>query len=531
MASGGVLQELTILLGYETDEASKQKAEAGVSRLKQGLEGLASLAFGETLRRGLTELTLGAIDAGSEINDLSERLGVSTRAIQEFTYAASLSGGSAEDAANGMRNLGRLASEAAGGSKEAAKAFADLGVRATDAAGKARPIEELLPEIADGFSKLEEGPERVAAAMTLLGRSGADLIPVLSQGSKGLEDVYKEAERLGLIVDQNTIGALDAAGDEIGAFKSGLESLKLQFGGQLAPLFERVFRRLRTEFTPRLVDLVKHTNLAKYAIGALSVATGLLFGRGLLHGLKFLGFVKDTNMSLGGMVGSLLKFGPIVGAIGALALVFEDLYTWISGGDSVAGELFTKFLGAQGAADLLTSLQTAFAGIQEAVAALVPIVGDLVTLLVKGFAAALPYVVKLLDFVLSLVAAVTDAFGTLIKVGASLGKLIGGGKGSDFVDEVDKAFLANKSGKTIDASAKRVLGLGNYSETVSQPFIDDPSAARKAVMNGDTTNTVQQTNQITINVPTGDVGRGIAGALKGALGDSNQAALAALGGQ
>lgn len=528
-----LLEELAVRLKFETDKKSEKEAHDAVSGISGALEGLANYALGEKLFGFFEGLVEGAIEAGSEIQDMSERLGIAKDAIQTFSYAANQTGASTEEATGGLRVLSKLLQDAADGGKEAAKQFYDLGVAATDGAGNARPVLDVVHDIADAFDNLEEGPEKANTAMGLFGRAGLNLIPLLNQGSDGLEELYNEAYALGAVLDDSVINALDDAGDELVRLKAATGGVKMAIGGALAPEVERLSKWVRTRIIPIVRRWIEETNFLKYATRLATAAVATFFGRAAMEGLKVLGLVSKSEEGFGGMLRTLLKLGPTVGIVVALALAAEDLYTWIKGGDSLAEEFFTKFLGAQGATELVTSLREAFKGIEEGFRALAPVLATVVGLFAKGFAAALPYIAKAFDLVLSFTAAILEAFGTVGKLIGATFKLINGGKGSDFVDEVDQAVLGNKSTKLLDKSAKRVLDLPDYSPTVAQPFIDDPTAAQRAIMpaGGPTNNSVQQSNNITINVASSQLGQGVAGALRGALGDERQAALAALGGQ
>ena len=72
-------------------------------------------------------------------------------------------------------------------SKGIGTALQKLGISATDSLGRIKPIDSLMLDIADRFSKMPDGAQKTALAMDLFGKSGANLIPMLNQGRAGLE--------------------------------------------------------------------------------------------------------------------------------------------------------------------------------------------------------------------------------------------------------------------------------------------------------------------------------------------------------
>ena len=62
-----------------------------------------------------------------------------------------------------------------------AKAFKALGISVKDNEGNLRSSEEVFLDVADKFSKMEDGAGKTTLAIKLFGKSGADLIPLLNQ--------------------------------------------------------------------------------------------------------------------------------------------------------------------------------------------------------------------------------------------------------------------------------------------------------------------------------------------------------------
>lgn len=209
-----ILEMLTA--NFETDAKRAQKtadkafAEIEKSAKRMGLAIGAGLVAGGT---ALAALTKRAIDTADQINKMAQSTGASVEKLSAFKFAIEQSGGSIEVLAKGMQ---KLAKDAAAGGDVLARA----GVNARTAAGEFRPVEDVLLDVADKFSKMKDGAEKAAYAQELFGKSGVDLIPFLNQGRDGIKALTDQAERLGLVISGETAAAAEKFNDNLDALKS-----------------------------------------------------------------------------------------------------------------------------------------------------------------------------------------------------------------------------------------------------------------------------------------------------------------------
>ena len=165
-------------------------------RVSGGLKGLAGAAGGLSgalgslvplaTGAGLAAMAKGAIDAADNMNDLSQKTGVSVESLSKFQQAANASGTSIEGVGAAMIKLNR---NLATGNAGATEALTALGLSATDASGKLKSTDAIMLEVADKFAKMPDGANKTAAAMALFGKAGADMIPLLNGGSKAITDL------------------------------------------------------------------------------------------------------------------------------------------------------------------------------------------------------------------------------------------------------------------------------------------------------------------------------------------------------
>jgi TP901 family phage tail tape measure protein len=132
---------------------------------------------------GLTALAKGSIDAADNLNDLRQRTGVSVENLSKFGAAAEDAGSSIDEVAKSMGRLSKGIVDPASKTNEALKS---IGINSRDAAGKVRSMDAVMLDIADKFSKMEDGALKSSIAQDIFGRSGANLIPMLNGGREAL---------------------------------------------------------------------------------------------------------------------------------------------------------------------------------------------------------------------------------------------------------------------------------------------------------------------------------------------------------
>lgn len=151
--------------------------------VKAGLKGLA----GAWVVKEAVQFTKNLINMADELDELSEKSGVAVEAISALQGMAEVEGISLQELTANLKKLSIAIVDTATGSKELKAVFATLGVDVKDGAGKLKDSGEILKEISDKFSSMENGAVKSAIAVKLFGKSGTDFIPFLNKGSKEIE--------------------------------------------------------------------------------------------------------------------------------------------------------------------------------------------------------------------------------------------------------------------------------------------------------------------------------------------------------
>ena len=194
--------------------------------------GAALSAVGAGAALGI-QRNLTAID---DLGKSAQKIGIPVDELSRLAYAADLSGLSMEGLETAVGRLSRQMNDARAGTAEAVDAFAQIGVAATDSEGNLRPATDVLADIAERFREMPDGAEKTALAMELMGRSGANLIPLLNGGADALRAMTEEADALGIVITPEMFKNAEAFNDNITRLKTTFAGLGVQITGQLAPV-------------------------------------------------------------------------------------------------------------------------------------------------------------------------------------------------------------------------------------------------------------------------------------------------------
>lgn len=176
--------------------------------------------IGATLTVGaITAFIRNSIDAADHLDDLSKKTGIALETIGGLGFAAQQSGGNLDSMADAAGKLNRSIAEAGAGNKDKAEAFRLLGVSVKDAAGNLKSADVVMAELADKFAQYADGPNKVALAIRIFDKAGADIIPTLDEGGAKLQANIEYYRRYSAVTQ-------DVA-DKAGEFNDTLVKLNL----------------------------------------------------------------------------------------------------------------------------------------------------------------------------------------------------------------------------------------------------------------------------------------------------------------
>ena len=201
-----------------------EQSFAKVGGLIGGLSAAAAVGF-------VVQSVKNAADFADAMGKAAQKVGTTTEALSGLKYAADLSDVSFEQLQTGMTKLAKTTEDFRDGSKSAIDAFAKIKLDPT----QFKDTSDLLGAVADKLSKMEDGSRKTAIAQELLGKSGAQLLPLLNGGADGLKSMADEAERFGIIVDSKAVASAEKLNDNITRIQTASKGLALALGNALLP--------------------------------------------------------------------------------------------------------------------------------------------------------------------------------------------------------------------------------------------------------------------------------------------------------
>jgi len=258
---------------------------SGASEAKTALAGMTAETGGGIL--GMSALTLGVVGVGAamvaaipaliewesqfgkmalKLDQMSQKLGIAVEDASRWQSVAQMAGMSGESLAGSMTRLERATYMAANGGKRQAEAFQQLGINVREAKNPS----ELMLQIADKFKDMDNGPKKIALAMTLMGRAGATMIPTFNKGKEAIEEMFKTSDELGATVTKSMTEAGLAVHESTDLMELGFQGVRNMLYEALAPVVVVV--------TEAIADLIKSMVKSYKEGGLVADMVGILSG-------------------------------------------------------------------------------------------------------------------------------------------------------------------------------------------------------------------------------------------------------------
>ena len=161
----------------------------------------------------LTAWATATLDVAGRIDDLSKRLNMSAESFQRLSYASKQSGGDMEVVGRGLTILTKNLAEAQNGSKDLSNEAKVLGLNLSEL--QSMSPEGQMIELARGYEQSSDKGAALAAIMKLLGKSGAEMIPMIKEGPGVLTGMMEDAT----VATDSQIAAMAKLGDQMDALK------------------------------------------------------------------------------------------------------------------------------------------------------------------------------------------------------------------------------------------------------------------------------------------------------------------------
>jgi hypothetical protein len=304
---------------------------------------LKNLAIGAVLAKGAMAVGNAFRSAASAVSNfvssirvsadasgkLATRLGMSVESLQGLQMAATMAG--VGDLTPTLQKMSIILGQAAAGAKPATEALAGIGLSIDDLAGM-NPDEQ-FKAIAAAISAIPDPASRAAAAVKIFGKSGVELLPLLSQN---LEEVQARMERLGAVLSADQTEAIEGMNDALTMVQATFEGIIGQVVGNLAPVV--------TALAEEILSMVESfTSMS--GDGGEGIANNIT--NAMFEILDYLAGVFDNAIaSFNGFGVTMAEVGSVFDFVGNVFVAVAESLRAAFNYFQLVGNIYATFLGA-----------------------------------------------------------------------------------------------------------------------------------------------------------------------------------------
>lgn len=317
---------------------------ASTAGLSASLDGISTKANSvATATKGLSTAAGGLLVAlggaavnsakyADDLNTLSAQTGISAEDLQKMQYAADRVDVDVDTIAGAMSKMRRsMTSDSAA----SAEAFARIGVSVRDSSGQLRDSSTVFYEVLAGLSRVGNETERDALAMDIFGRSADQLAGIVDDGGAALKALGQEAEDMGLILDEQTLGSLNAFNDQLDQLKAQATAEIVSAGASaleaLSPVLNIIIEAVGKilsfigDLDPKLITAIATIAAIVAAISPVASIIGTISGA-IAKFLTYLPAIKAAFAAVSAFVAAnpLVLIGVAVGALVAAIVTHWD---------------------------------------------------------------------------------------------------------------------------------------------------------------------------------------------------------------
>jgi len=403
-------------LGLEVNESDFKRADKYLRELGSGLMAMFKRVslIGGIASAGLAKLGLDSASAADAVKDSAESLGMAVDRYQELATVFKRFGLEAKQMDQSFRNIARAQAEAGRGG-DIARIFKGIGIEVKDLKGL-KP-DEAFDKIVEGLGKTEDVTMRTVAAQRILGEELAGrIMPAVKDGAGEFNRMREELKGLGLTMSKEQIEKGAKTFHQMQRLNLVFKAMREQIGFALVPVLGRAAdmavefwvsnRKWITEKVELAAEKISDgfewlTEKMKEAdtfvkdklggwetvistIGGAFAAAGIIkFFMGLKTAMAVI-MPLITGFSIATVIAAA-KIILIAAAIVALILILQDLYIYLTGGESAIGKLIESMKDSGG---IVAQMAEFFELFIEVLGELGRVIWDVVVLAFEAFWAA-----------------------------------------------------------------------------------------------------------------------------------------------
>jgi len=379
-----VLREIVTKFGFLIDEAKITKLNGLIYQAKTNIQSLtnhtnlAKKAFYGLVATvtGLTLLSVHTAKAARSVDQLADKLGLTSTELQTIELAAQSTGLGVNELSDSMNAFHKKLGDIGQGSTDASREMMRLGIVFTGNNGKIKSSFQLYKELAQKIDSIKSPIAKAAALQRVLGTDNIELAKLFRDGGAAIRAQSEEIEKISYIIDSKGIKSSKEFLKSWSNFQIIIGSVKKEISVKFMPVFNRMMKAFKDWFgeNRKLISqsISSFINILSIALGVLFKAFQLiiapinivitLFGS-LENALRVFGTallviytrrIWDAVLATKAWTIALLA-NPVtwitiaVGALTvAIGLLVDDLWGWSQDNNSVIGYVLKEWLGFEG---------------------------------------------------------------------------------------------------------------------------------------------------------------------------------------
>ena len=245
----GISGAITNALGGEATTAGTEAGNAFSGSMGSAIGAGAQIAAGAVVAAGAAVAGVtsafvsgasGVAEYGDNIDKMSQKMGISATAYQEWDAIMQHSGTSIDGMQRGLVTLSKQA-------EKGSDAFQKLGISQKDLQNMSK--EELFAAVITGLQGMEEGTERTVIASQLLGGAAKELGPLLNTSAEETQAMRDRVHELGGVLSDEAVKAAAAYQDSLQDMTTAFDGLKNNMLAEFLPAITTVMDGLTELFS------------------------------------------------------------------------------------------------------------------------------------------------------------------------------------------------------------------------------------------------------------------------------------------
>lgn len=230
--------------GYTKSLDTAKKAAGTVAKVGvAGFKAVGTAAVDAGVK--LVKETANVASYGDNIDKMSQKMGISAKAYQEWDAVMQHSGTSMATLKSSMRILSNAA-------ESGSAAFQELGISQAEVASLSK--EDLFAKTIEGLQNMEEGTKRTYLANKLLGRGAVELGALLNTSAEDTKKMKDRVNELGGVMTNEAVKAAAAYQDQLQDMQTAIQGVKRNLLSGMMPAITTVMAGV-TELASGNVDL------------------------------------------------------------------------------------------------------------------------------------------------------------------------------------------------------------------------------------------------------------------------------------